>query len=201
MKRIGFLAMFFILAVLLPMGLMGQEKPPAPPQKVTPLRVEVVIAEYDGAKKLSSLPYSFHVNADDPSSGGARTTSSIRAGLRVPINTGPAVAASTTVSSQFQYMDIGTNVDCRAESVPENRFRLVLSVDRSYFYSTPQGEKKPEATAAEGFSISSGNPIIGHFNSSYDLYIRDGQTIEATSTTDPISGRVLKINVTVNVVK
>ena len=32
---------------------------------VTPLRVQVVFTEYDGEKKLSSLPYSFTVNADE----------------------------------------------------------------------------------------------------------------------------------------
>jgi hypothetical protein len=49
--------------------------------------------------------------------------------------------------------------------------------------------------------MSSGNPIVQHFSSGYNLIIRDGQTMEATSTTDPISGRVLQITVSANAVK
>jgi hypothetical protein len=34
-----------------------------------------------------------------------------------------------------------------------------------------------------------------------DLLIRDGQTVEAMTATDPVSGHVWKVEVTLNVVK
>ncbi len=40
-------------------------KTPETQKAVTPLRVQVVFNEYDGDKKISSLPYTLLVNADD----------------------------------------------------------------------------------------------------------------------------------------
>ena len=44
-------------------------------------------------------------------------------------------------------------------------------------------------------------PVIQQFRSQLNLLIRDGQTLETTVSTDPISGRVTKVEVTLNVVK
>lgn len=194
MKRVGILAGLLLAVTTLSPSLVAQEKPVAPPppreaKKVIPLKVQVVISEYEGTKKLSSLPYTLFVNADDSNGGDV---SQIRVGIRVPVLMG---------ANSFQYMDIGTNVDCRAWSAPENRFRLGLSIERSYLYSFPQTDTKPGGTVPESMTVSSRNPVVARLNSSYVLYVRDGQTIEATSTTDPVSGRVLKVEVTVNTVK
>ena len=49
----------------------GSEAKPAPSEKtITPLRVQVIFAEFEGDKKISNLPYTFLVNADAP--GGTR---------------------------------------------------------------------------------------------------------------------------------
>jgi hypothetical protein len=176
----------------------AQDKPAAAQETrktETTLKVTVVVTELDGAKKISSLPYTFYVNVDDT---GSHRTSSVRMGLRVPVTTAPS-AGGANVPTQFQYMDIGTNLDCIASSTLDGRYKLALSVDRTSL-SAPE-EKKPAAMAADGVNISTANPIIQHFSSSYDLMIRDGQTIEATSTSDPISGHVLQISVTANAVK
>jgi hypothetical protein len=69
---------------------------------VTPLRVQVVFAEFDGDKKVSSLPYSFTVNADERR---VRPNSQVRNGVRVPVSTG---------KDQYTYLDVGTNIDCSA---------------------------------------------------------------------------------------
>jgi hypothetical protein len=42
---------------------------------------------------------------------------------------------------------------------------------------------------------------LRNFNSSFTLLLRDGQTAQVSSATDPISGEVLKVVVTLNVVK
>ena len=181
------------VGVVLP--LRAQDKPAAAVEmKKTPvsLKVGVVVTEMDGTKKISSLPYTFYVNTDD---SGRGSTSSVRVGLRVPV----ATSSTPGGVGQFQYMDIGTNLDCGAQSTADGRFKLYLSVDRSYL--TGSDDKKTPGLAGDGVSISSGNPIVQHFSSSYNLVIRDGQTIEATSTSDPITGRVLQIAVTANVVK
>jgi hypothetical protein len=67
-------------------------------------------------------------------------------------------------------------------------------VERSSAYS-PQGNL-PDAKA-----LSSDSPVIQQFRSQLNLLIRDGQTIQSTVSTDPVTGRVIKVDVTVNVVK
>lgn len=187
------LGLFALTGAVAPLRAQDKPSPTVEQKKVTPLKVVVVVTELDGAKKLSSLPYTFYVNSDD---SGGRGTSQVRVGLRVPVAIGSTTNGQNT---QFQYMDIGTNIDCTATSSSEGRYRLALSVERSYL-TAPETGKSP-ALASEGVMVSAANPIIQHFSSSYNLLIRDGQTIEATSTTDPISGRVLQITVTANSVK
>ena len=180
------LAAFSALAAAAP--LRAQERSAPPPQPGIQLKVQVVLNEFDGNKKEATLPYTFFVNADDPN---PRKTTQIRTGLRVPIATRGAGSEAT---AQFTYMDVGTNLDCTALSVPEGRFKLEISIDRTYLYNAPNGLNT-------GISVSSVNPIIGHFTSSYNLVVRDGQAVEATTTTDPISGHVLVVSVTTTVVK
>src|SRR6266849_7635844 len=54
-------------------------------KEITPLRILVLFTEFDGEKKISSLPYTFLVNADER---GGRAF--LRMGLRVPVVTGSA---------------------------------------------------------------------------------------------------------------
>lgn len=165
----------------------SQEAKPAE-KMITPLRVQVVFTEYDGEKKISSMPYTLLVNADDR---GAAAT--IRMGVRVPIETG-----SSTGAKQMQYLDVGTNLDGHADKMDDGRFVLKLSVEKSSLY-TPGTHEKPATTG--GNEISSGQPVIQQFRSQINLLIRDGQTTQSTVATDPITGHVTKVDVTLNVIK
>jgi hypothetical protein len=150
-------------------------------QVITPLRVQVTFNEVDGDKKVSSLPYTLLVNANHNG-----PLASIRMGLRVPISQGAGTGLT--------YLDMGTNIDGRAESQDDGRFLLSLSVERSSAY-TPQ----PNATGMKGANPES--PVIQLFRSQLNLLIRDGQTIQSTVSTDPLTGRVIKVDVTANVMK
>src|SRR5256885_9369458 len=102
MKRIA-LAVLFCTFVGTSLSLAAQEKVKTEEKSeskrdLTPLRVQVVISEFDGEKKISSLPYTILINAENPRA----QTAKIRMGLKVPI------ATSTT---QFQYADVGSNLD------------------------------------------------------------------------------------------
>ena len=172
-------------------------------KKVIPLKIEVVLNEFDGAKKISSLPYTFYANADERPGNTPRT--SIRSGQRVPIYVGPHESSRSTPSgngavvikeSDIQYSDIGTNLDCRATSNPDGRYRLELSIERLYIANASLVAKGSGAS-----DISTNTPILGHFSSSYSLFVHDGQATEATSTTDPLSGHVLQVVITATAVK
>jgi len=43
--------------------------------------------------------------------------------------------------------------------------------------------------------------MLRSFNSSFQVLLRDGQTNQYTSATDPVTGEVTKIDVTLNVLK
>jgi hypothetical protein len=166
----------------------GEAKSAQTEKTVTPLRVQVVFAEFEGDKKIGNLLYTFLVNADDHGSQAA-----VRMGLRVPIE-----ISSNTGVKQFQYQDVGTNIDGRAVKADDGRFFLSLSVERSSVY-LPGTEGKPAAVG--GSEISSAQPIVQQFRTQVNLVIRDGQTIQSTVATDPVTGHVTKVDVTLNVIK
>ena len=153
-------------------------------REATPILVKVVVAEYDGDKKLSSLPYTLPLNAESPRGGKA----SIRMGLRVPI-----VVSGADTTKQIQYQDLGTNLDGWAGKTEDGGFDLHLYVERSSAYSSA-GQK----TGGAGVSEVGSQPVIQQFKSEFDLQIHEGQTLQAALATDPLSGRVTKIEVTVN---
>ncbi|SRR5713101_2827400 len=173
-------------------GVRAQEKPKTEEKtesrrEITPIRVQVVLAEYDGEKKISSLPYTLPLNAENPRGGKA----SIRMGLRVPI-----VVSGSETTKQIQYQDLGTNLDGWAGKTDDGGFDLHLYVERSSVYSSA-GQK----SAGAGVTEVSTQPVIQQFKSEFDLRIHEGQTMQSTLATDPLSGRVTKIEVTVNKVK
>ena len=190
MKRVH--RLILCLALLAAVPVQPQEKPkPAQadsPKVVAQLRVTVIFSEFEGEKKISSLPYTLLVNAYER----GRSVSNIRMGLRVPVLT-------QGKESQFQYMDVGTDIDCSAEPLEDGRFNLPILVRRSSIYSS--GPEKKSIDWSPGDPPLAAQPIVRQFSGQVNVLARDGQTIQTTVATDPISGRTLKVDVSVNVVK
>jgi hypothetical protein len=189
------LAGLFVCMVFGASLLFGQDKEknaeasktPETQKAGTPLRVQVVFNEYDGDKKIGSLPYTLLVNAD------GRYRTSMRMGLRVPIE-----ISSNTGIKQIQYQDVGTNLDGTAQKADTDKFILNLQVEKSSVYVPGSAQK---SASIGGNEISNSQPIIQQFRIQGDLLVRDGQTVQSTAATDPVTGHVLKLDVTVNVVK
>lgn len=168
-------------------------KPPEVPKPLIPLKVDVVINEYSGAKKITSLPYAIYVHSNQ------RGNSTLRMGLRVPIVVGVASLNSKTASNLIRYQDVGTDIDCGVTSVDNAAYEVSLSVQWSSLYS-------PSTSSAENgsevqVSHDSYHPIFSNFSTNLKLLMRDGQTIESTMATDPISGHVIKVDTTLHVMK
>jgi hypothetical protein len=186
MKRNQVLAIFAVLlftASLVALGARAQSPAPDAKRLVT-LKIQVLFEEYDGQKKIASLPYTLRVIADG-------NQSSIRDGLRVPVSTGS--------QNQFQYMDVGANIDCNAWPSEEGAFRVKLNVQRTFLFSTD--ELKPAMDLNKAVLGAGGNPVVQTFNSALYLLMRDNQTMEGATVTNPLNGRVLKVLVTINVEK
>ena len=111
-------------------------------------------------------------------------------GDRVPVATGKDGGGL-----QFQYIDVGTNIDCRASALSDGRFRLSMNLERSWVQGGTTFTNSKDTTAVEN------QPIIRQFRSDSSVILRDGQTIETNFSTDPLSGRVIKLEITMNVLK
>jgi hypothetical protein len=153
----------------------SSKKPDDHAPAVTPLRVLVVFTEFDGDRKISSLPYSFSVNADERR---AKPNSQIRDGARIPISKG---------KEEFTYLDIGTNIDCSAALQEDGRYKLQMIVERSSI--------SPDTAAG------SSNPVVRQFRADMNPVLKDGQTIESIMSTDPLNGHVYRVSVTLNLIK
>jgi hypothetical protein len=176
-----------------PAGPAAQEKPPAPTMMLpsggqVPLRVTVVISRLQGDKKIASLPYSFGMLA------GERTN--LRMGSDVPIiSKASSKSGDTASSSNVTYRPVGTNIDCNATSGPGGTYRLSLVIEDSSVHLDPAQKQGNIA------GLVSDYPSFRTFRTNFSTLLRDGQTTQHTSATDPVSGEVMRIDVSLSVVK
>ena len=207
--KIRFAAGVAVIAALLALPLVAQEPPPLPvsppgsqsaggrktPAPI-PLKVTVLLSRYQGEKRISSMPYVLGVMA---SGWGAGPKTALRMGVEVPVTTStfPGDGKTAPVSS-YSYRDVGTNIDCGA-TFDESRpgiFQLALTVSDSSL-----GLDTPKRVGGGGSAVVADVPSFRNFNSSFTALLRDGQTMQYTSATDPVSGEVMKIDVTAAVMK
>jgi hypothetical protein len=191
MKKFAYLLLLAALCVQSP-RLLAQEKSQDKPKSEekakpsVPIKVQIVFTEFDGDKKISSMPYSFVVIADEKVGGYYSTT--LRTGVRVPIEL-------DSKEQKITYLDIGSNIDCGIRTEEDGRFHLYLTFDRSALYPNKSAEGE-RLVANPG-----GQPLVRQFRASENLILKDGQTSESLLSTDPHSGHTLRVSVTVNVQK
>lgn len=159
------------------------------------LKVQVVFTEYEGDKKLKSLPYSLLVTTrtrDD------RPEARIRVGSRVPVYTGGD-------HGSVSYMDVGTNIDSWAEGVAPGQYRVHLNLERSWVegnVAVPLEKVPPtQSGGGEAHPTAFYQPVVRQYRADLTPILKDGQSLETQLATDPLSGRVVKIEVSISVVK
>jgi hypothetical protein len=189
-------ASLLLLGMLSPI-VLAQDKPKADEKArveapSTPIKAQIVFAEFEGDKKTKSLPYAIYMNAPDSTELRAGWTK-FRIGSRLPVYAG---------KGEMQYLDVGTNVDARAAYTGDGHILLQLILERSWV----EGEVSVPVTKTDGSpSDPSGGhfqePIIRGFKSELDMKLREGQPVESTVATDPISGKVVKVEISFTVVK
>ena len=192
------LAAILALSFLSPRLSAQENAKPDAKKAPTVLKVQATITESEGEKKLLNLPYTFFVRTSESGPGlPPPPWTKVRVGTRIPVATG-----SDKGTLQFQYIDVGTNIDARAYQGDDARFDLSLNLERSWVEG---GETAPGQKADSGNTESNNGifrePIIRQFKTELTLPMRDGQTLQTTQAADPLNGRVMTITVTVNVVK
>jgi hypothetical protein len=206
-KQLSFVAVLFTFALAFGTSVRAQDKPAAaaPPaaKMPTPVKIQVVISRYQGEKKISSVPYTLSIT-DGGSPGDKVVTgptfvgrANLRMGTKVPVAmmSPPSVDGKPMkdipVTSPIQYQDVGTNIDCNVWTIDRDRFRLEITVDDSSVFpddkDTPAGAK--------------GAPSFRSFRANDSLLLRDGATSQFTAATDKVSGEIVRVDVTLSVVK
>ena len=90
------------VAMLLTAGFCGAQSDKTPPEPTKYFHLDFVVKELEGGKVINTRHYS-------TTAATSRQTSTIRSGNKVPIQTG----GSGPDNSQFTYIDLGVNIDCR----------------------------------------------------------------------------------------
>ncbi len=193
MRKARFAAAALLALSILALHGPAQDKPKTESRMpATTLKLQVTFAELEADKKVSNLPYMLFVRAADP--GPIPTVAKVRIGSRVPVATGNDKGAT-----QFQYVDVGTNIDARGYPSDDGQFTLYLNLERSWVEgNVPLATEGPSAGAGD---VHFKEPVIRQFKTELELTMHDGQTIQTTQAADPLSGRIVTITVTMNVVK
>jgi hypothetical protein len=181
-------------------GAVEQESAPAKPaasqsapeRRQVPLKIQLVLSRYQGDKKLSSVPYVLWVTGADRQP----EPTSLRMGVRIPVisTTFAADKDGKTPQASYNYQNVGTDIDCTATVMGDGTYRLSLTVNDSSIYSPDKSDAHVPATVAAA-------PAFRSFTSRFTILLRDNQTAQYTSATDQVSGEVLKIDATLNVLK
>jgi hypothetical protein len=173
----------------------AQDKPspPAAELRPIPLRVQVVISRFQGEKKIASAPYMLAITARaDPR---LPELARLRIGTEVPIATPPAPPSTdgkTPAGPAIQYRPVGTNIDCNVVKVDDASFGIQLTIEQS---SVVDDEPKPQAARVPNA------PAFRSFRFTNSAVLRDGQTTQFTNAADALTGEVVRVDVTLNVVK
>ncbi len=184
-------------------ALMHAQEKPAPPQTpgrapvITPLKIQVVISRYQGDKRISSLPYTLSVNTTHTGEGKPDPAgrANLRMGAKIPVMmmmmaTPPPDSKAPQVGP-VQYQDVGTNIDCNVWPLEDGRFRAEITIDDTSVY-TDDKESGPGMKA---------NPSFRSFRVNDSMILKDGGTAQFTTATDKVSGEIVKVDVTLTVVK
>jgi type II secretory pathway component HofQ len=168
----------FSLAALVMTCMLGSLAIAQAPQQAPPastIKLQVVLARYEGDKKVSSFPY---VLSLIPGQHG-----NIRNGSEI------AVASSAGAGNAYTLQQVGTQIDATVTPVADGKFSLNLLVtDRSIVTGAP---------AAQG-GVSS-VPSFRNNNTSTNAILSAGETIQFTSSPDKTGNETLKIEVTLTV--
>ena len=172
-------------------GTPAPEKPAlavAPPEAkpLVPVKVQLVLSRFKGEKKVSSLPYVLGVAANE------RVWTNVRMGIEVPIG---RKGDPLTPGGGISYRSVGTNIDCMADSTAEGPFRVAIRVEDSSVLA------EPSKGTTDSTPIVGDMPAFRSFKANFTMLLRDGQSTQYSSAVDPVSGEVMKIDVTLNVIK
>ena len=192
LSTLGFIAVFTLASS----AVASAQDKPAPPAKTpvaaaastagnTPLRVQVVIGRYQGEKKISSMPYTLTLRGSD--------RANLRMGTKIPVVmlAMANMPKDAPAGGPIQYQDVGTNIDVGSTALEDQRFQLQVTIDDSSVYP----DEQPQSGSAKG------NPSFRSFRATNTMILKNGETGQFLTATDKVTGEVVKVDVTLTVMK
>src|SRR4051812_8807501 len=152
-------------------------------------KLDYTVTELEDGRKLNTRTYSLMCENETNPQGGGRWGAHLRVGSRVPVATGSfAPAASngggpSTVNTQFQYIDIGMNIDANMNTIDDGGLTLASTVEMS--------------SIAEPASSTNGinNPVIRQLKASTNSVLTPGKPIVLSTADDVGSKRRFEVQV------
>jgi hypothetical protein len=187
----------FLSVLVLAAATAWAQNPSQAEEAPTPVKVTVVFKQYQGGKLISNLPYVLSVSAAQHFSYNEEAH--LRMGLRVPMR----------FASGITFADVGTEIDCGVKPQGNGSYLVEIAASLQGAHGMPVGTERatgPSTRATATTSASHGSPpsdypITDNAKMNARILMRDGQTVQSLMATDPVTGRVLKVDVTLNVVK
>lgn len=181
MKKLRFVIAVVLSAVLAStFGSTGYARQAPQPrvQSTQMLKLTVVLSRVNGEKKIANLPFVLLVT---PKEGPTTVTMSSQVGFpTTTINEGKTVTG-------YQYQNIGTSMNAQATDLDGGLFSISLSINDQQMLNDGAVKEAPGRRQ--------------DFSSSTKLLLRDGGTIQYNAATDKATGDVVKVDVTLNVIK
>jgi general secretion pathway protein D len=154
-------------------------------------KLDYTVTELEDGRKLNTRTYTLMCeNETDPHVGaGGRWGAHLRVGSRVPVATGSFMPgggenkASALVNTQFQYIDVGMNIDAGMNITDDGGLTLASTVEMS---------SVAEPNTAGG---SMTNPVIRQLRASTNSVITPGKPIVLSTADDVGSKRRFEVQV------
>jgi type II secretory pathway component GspD/PulD (secretin) len=191
-QRVQAIAFLLLLAVAPSRGVSAQTPPAAKAVAAAaqvPMRVQFVLSKYQGEKKISSLPYTVALNSNDP-------PAEIRMGAQFPTPT--TVVKEGTSTPTYTYNQIGVSIRCSVKPMDNGLFAVTVNVADSSIFMNPASGAPP---TLDSMPLVNGVPVFKNFSINSILLLKDGQTSQLTTAADPTNGEVMKVDVTLTLIK
>jgi hypothetical protein len=170
-------------------AVVGAQEKPAGAPKVTnvPLQVQIVIARFQGEKRISNIPYTLTMNYP------GRANLRLNADMPMPMSTISAGDAKQEPVTSFTMRPVGTNIDVSSVSneAVDGRYALTVTVSETWFQPADTVDRAAKNLA----------PVSRTYQSANTVQVRDGEIAQVTAATDRATGEVIRIEVTARAVK
>jgi hypothetical protein len=187
--KVAFVALCGLLVSVVPA--MAQQSSAGTPSTSPTFKVDVVFSRFQGTKRISTMPYSLVVNSSQPE---RPNSTNLRVGVDAP--TGRTISSTqngvTTTAPEYKY--VGTNIDCRITDRNAPTYEVHLNLQDYSLASQVNGDTSTSAPTR--FDLA-----IRNFGVSNTLTMRDGQTVEFSVGTDPVTGETIRASVTIAALK